>query len=68
MRGCCSRPEQAGGGETPGQHAGARDELWVEETTREEDLYALAKERASIRFRRLGSRIIERFGRFEGCR
>ena len=42
------------------------DELWAQERSRDEDLHLLAKERASVRFRRLTSRIVRHFGGVDG--
>ena len=44
------------------------DELWAEGASLEQDLYALEKERAGVRFRRLRNRIVGRFGRFDGLK
>ena len=42
------------------------DELWEKPLSVEEDLYALAKEQHSIRWRRIEKAILQTFGTFEG--
>ncbi len=41
------------------------DEVWERGAALDEDLYALAKERANVRFQRISARIVQRFGGFE---